>query len=230
MFASCNSTVNDDTPGPGTKKYEFTFSTGTEGWTEGFADYPVGEENFYELAFSYAPLPQYLGGNKYGLYISGNNHSDDLFMYIKRRLDNLKPNTAYNVIFQVEIASNAAEDAYGIGGSPGSGVYLHAGATITEPESIIIRDPDLKDNYYRMNIDKGNQSIGGKDTTVIGNIGISGQNPDTPYKLKILENSTPFTVTTDTSGILWILIGTDSGFEGITSMYYSSIKITLSEK
>jgi len=230
MLASCDSSINDDSPGSGTVVYEFDFSSGVEGWTEGFADYPVGEENYYELSFYPAPLPSYLGSNIYGLYISGNNHSGDLFMYIKRRLGNLKPGTVYNIIYRIEIASDSPADSFGEGGSPGSGVYVHAGATIVEPESIIIRDPDLNDNYYRMNIDKGNQGYGGKDTIVLGNIGITGQNPDSPYKLKVLENSTPFQVSTDASGTIWAIIGTDSVFIGSTGMYYSSVKISLSEQ
>ncbi|MBN1291855.1 MAG: PEP-CTERM sorting domain-containing protein [Candidatus Latescibacteria bacterium] len=227
LFHSCNSTVEDDS-GDGTT-YSYDFYSGTEGWINGFADYPVGEENFYELSFAHSKLPQYLG-NKYGLYISGNNHSDDLFMYIKRQFTNLKANTSYAVRFNVEIASDALESIAGIGGSPGASVYLHAGATVEEPESIIIHESDLQDNYYRMNIDKGNQSYGGADSIVLGNIGISDQNPDQPYKLKALGNNMAITVSTDNTGILWIFIGTDSGFEGVTSIYFSSIKITLTEQ
>jgi len=29
------------------------------------------------------------------------------------------------------------------------------------------------------------------------------------------------------SGDLWIIIGTDSGFEGLTELYYSAVKILL---
>lgn len=230
MLASCGSSVNDDSPGSGAVVYEFDFSSGAEGWTEGFADYPVGEENYFELSFYPAPLPPYLGSTAHGLYIYGNNHSGDLFMYIKRRLGNLKPDTVYSIVYRIEIASDSPAGSFGEGGSPGSGVYVHAGATIVEPESIIIRDPDLQDNYYRMNIDKGNHGFGGKDAMVLGNIGITGQNPDTPYKLKILENSTPFQITTDASGTIWALIGTDSVFMGTTGIYYSSVKITLSQQ
>jgi hypothetical protein len=37
----------------------------------------------------------------------------------------------------------------------------------------------------------------------------------------------PNAVTANQFGELWLLIGTDSGFEGITSLYYQSISVTL---
>lgn len=37
-------------------------------------------------------------------------------------------------------------------------------------------------------------------------------------------------VTTDDSGQLWVLIGTDSGFEGLTGIYYTTIEIELASK
>src|SRR5688572_31086285 len=61
---------------------QFDFSGGDHGFVAGFTDYPVGEEAFYELDAGLRPLPTPLGSGT-SLFISGNNHSDDLFMYYK---------------------------------------------------------------------------------------------------------------------------------------------------
>ena len=225
LLAMCNGTVDDGAPGKKSVTYEFTFSTNAEEWTHGFADYPPGKrmESYYELTFMYAQVPAFPAERKFGLYISGNNHNNDLFMFIERKFYNLKPDTAYDVTFSVTIASNASESAVGVNGSPGSSVYLKAGATVVEPAAV--DEGDL----YRMNIDKGNQAAGGADAIVLGTIGVPGDASDTSYRLKTLQNSAPFTVTTDSSGSLWAVIGTDSGYEGTTSLYYSVIKITFTE-
>jgi hypothetical protein len=60
-----------------------------------------------------------------GYYIAGNNHSDDLFMFLKRKLgpaDGVQPNTAYRLKFKIVFASNAPSGCLGIGGAPGEGV------------------------------------------------------------------------------------------------------------
>jgi len=39
-----------------------------------------------------------------------------------------------------------------------------------------------------------------------------------------------FTVTSDKDGSIWVLVGSDSGFEGATTLYYGAITINLVEK
>jgi hypothetical protein len=45
------------------------------------------------------------------------------------------------------------------------------------------------------------------------------------YTLKTVSNETPFGAETDENGNLWIIIGTDSGFEATTTIYYNSVKV-----
>ena len=81
-----------------------------------------------------------------------------------------------------------------------------------------------------MNIDKGNQSVGGKDATVVGTVENSSTDCQQPvYETKMLANAGPFTVRTDAAGRLWFLLGTDSGFEGTTSLYYRQFRAALTE-
>lgn len=199
--------------------FSYDFSTSTEGWTGDFADYPAGEEEAYELEFSHSFLPPPLN-TEGALRLSGRNFSDDLFMFIQKEITDLPPNTEFRINFEVEFASDVAEGMFGIGGSPGESVYLKAGATPYEPEKI---EDEL--GWYRLNIDKGNQAEGGEDMVVIGNF--ANGTEENVYTLKTVTNSLPIRATTNDQGSLWLLFGTDSGFEGKTTIYINSIKVEL---
>lgn len=201
-----------------TDHFSFTFENSTEGWSAGFADYPIGEEDFYELNFARAPLPQPLDTNTYALRISGSNHSDDLFMFLKHRINGLRPNQVYQLTFDLKLASDVFDGSVGIGGSPANSVFLKAGAVQQEPV------PVQQDDYWRMNIDKGQQAQGGADMVVLGDIATDKE--DFVYAMIDRDNrGQPFTITTDAEGAVWVVLGTDSGFEGTTTLYYSQIDL-----
>ena len=49
------------------------------------------------------------------------------------------------------------------------------------------------------------------------------------YVWKLLQNPTiPVVATADAAGKIWVFVGTDSGFEGRTTLYYSKITVTVS--
>jgi len=204
----------------------YKFDETQEGWIGGFADLPIGEENkeFYSLDFQYADIPVE-GKESKGLYITGNNHSDDLFMYITKKVDKeigLKANTKYKVDLSFDMATGVPGGMMGIGGSPGSSIYVKAGIVNVEPNVV---EDSL--NYYRFNIDQGSQSGGGKDMTVLGNVEKTDESVDESFQYKSFESS--YEVITDENGQAWIVIGTDSGFEGITQLYYDNIEIKFNE-
>ena len=82
-------------------------------------------------------LPDPLDESKGSLKISGNNHSDDLFMFIKRKISGLAPNISYQVTYNMEFVSNVADNMAGAGGSPGESVFIKAGATQVEPKKML---------------------------------------------------------------------------------------------
>ena len=199
--------------------FDFEFASGYQGWSGDFADYPASDSVFYELAFGRSPLPLPLDTTLLGLRISGNNHSDDLFMFIKRKVTGLLPNRAYQVLIEVVFASNVPTNAIGVGGAPGEGVTVKAGITRVEPLKV------NHEGFYLMNIDKGNQVQPGADMDTIGNVGVT--DTTTAYELVTRTNATHlFSFTTDSSGEAWICIGTDSGFEATTTLYYKQISLT----
>jgi hypothetical protein len=210
--------------------YNFDFNESDFDWQYGFSDYPPGanDSGFYELQFAYAEEVSATVPKK-ALMISGNNHSDDLFMYVKKRIDGLAPNTDYTVTFQVEFASDAEMGSVGVGGSPGESVFLKAGATDSEPKSVVEGDRVV------MNIDKGNQAEDGEDMIVIGNIAVP-ENSD-GFVVAVRSNGPtssnsfadkPFVARTNSMGQLWLIVGTDSGFEGVTTLYYTKISAVFS--
>lgn len=216
FFPGCS----DDDNGENTPKtVDFYFSEDAEEWNGDFADYPEGEEDFYELEFDHATLPDPLSQSKGALRQTGNNHSDDLFMFIKRKITGLIPNREYDIYFDIRIASNAPEGSVGIGGSPAESVFIKAGAVKEEPEKTV-----NEDGYYRMDIDKGNQSQPGMDMINIGNF--SNETDKDVYTIVQRQNTDTFKATASANGELWLIIGTDSGFEGTTTIYYESISVT----
>ncbi len=213
------------------KSYKYTFSK-KENFKVSFADYPTGQENFFELQFKNGTkLPHEINTSLHGLKISGNNHSDDLFMYAYKKVKGLKPLTTYHVNFSLEFASNAPEGSIGVGGSPGDSVYVKVGAVSHKPQRYV----DNTDNY-RINLDKGNQALDGKDMITIGTFGVDTQNsiyrlktlpylPNEEVQAKLLN----YMATTNNKGEVWLVLGTDSGFESTTTIFYTNLSVSFKE-
>jgi hypothetical protein len=206
---------------------EFDFRSGEQGWVAGFSDYPASREALFELTAGIRELPPELGVEGTGYFLSGNNQSDDLFMFLKRRLgpsDGLVPNQTYQLRVKLVLASNAPSDCFGVGGAPGESVHLKAGATAQEPAAVAAGPKD----YLRMNVDKGDQASGGSAASVVGNIA-NGLPCDDFWEYRSLTRTHihEFLVRTDKSGQLWILLGTDSGYESTTPLYYQHVGVTL---
>lgn len=217
------------TPSP--VSVSFDFRNGAVGWEAGFADYPpsTDKNDLYELRAEIRSLPPELGLNGTGFYIQGHNRSDDLFMFMKRRLDSadgIVAGQTYQITFTLVFASNAPSGCAGAGGAPGEDVTLKAGASPAQP--IALFDARLFSGL-RMNVDKGDQSQGGIEGSTTGNIA-NGRPCDLgPYPFVSIQRTHQHTslVNANSKGELWLLVGTDSGFEGFTSLYYQRIDVTL---
>lgn len=219
LLAGCGGTGSM----PDQATFTFDFGQGTQGWKTGFSDYPVGQEQFFQLDSGLRNLPPPLDQNRTGILLSGNNHSDDLFMFLTGRLTGLKPNQNYNVQFLVEFATNTASGCLGLGGSPGESVFVKVGASPIEPQAKAVA------GRYAMNLDKGNQANGGSDAIVVGTVANDLTDCANPvYTIKTLQNTQgTLTAKTDSQGTIWAMVGTDSGFEGTTAVYYTKIAVTL---
>jgi hypothetical protein len=195
----------------------YDFNESDQGWDYGFADYPASpaDSTLYELQYAYTDT---LVITK-AVMLSGKNLNEDLFMFLKKQVTGLRPDTEYTITFSVELASNVKTVLDG----SGKNVFLKAGATATEPK------PLVESGNYVMNIDKGNQSTDGQDMTSLGEISIP--QTSTGYAV-ITRNNTMansrYVAKTNSDGELWLIIGTDSGLEGTTTLYYTKIKVVFS--
>lgn len=207
------------------------FSRGSNGWLAGFSDYGLAQGGMQRAAELRA-LPPGLGSDEHGgessqgFFLQGMNRSDDLFMFLKKPLglaDGIAPNAVYQLDFRIEFASNVPSGCVGVGGSPGDSVYLKAGGSPVEPVSL------LGDDGLRLNVAKGRQSNSGPAASVVSDIanGLPCEPQNERWILLERRHRHPDPVMSSPSGELWILIGTDSAYEGLTQLYYSRIVVML---
>lgn len=130
-----------------------------------YVDYPGGEgvDEFYELRYGHETVP--IDGAGKGLFLSGNNHSDDLFMGYYKELAGFRPGQLYSFHVTFRLATQVDGGMIGVGGSPGASVYVKGGIAMEKPERV---QDGL--GYYRLDLDKGNQGQGGTDLTLLGNL------------------------------------------------------------
>jgi len=223
IYSGCKKSANN-LPSTG-KTIIDNFNSGADNWAGDFADYPNDPMMLpqYQLQFLHSSLPLPLNTVDGAILQSGINRSDDLFMFIKKKVTGLTPDKNYTVDIKVDFATNAASNMVGVGGAPGEGVKIKAGAVSVEPTRVL----NTTENWYRMNIDKGNQSIGGIDMKVIGDF--ANGTDQNVYKIKQLTTTSPLNVKANQQGEIWLVIGTDSdsGFEGLTTIYYNSIQVVI---
>jgi len=226
-FTSCN---DEETTDSKTVVLETDFNkvataNPSDGWSAIFAEYPDGANEFYELASGIQNLPQPLDQSKKAFMLSGNNHSDALQMWLVKQLSGLSPETKYSIETEVELASKYPNGSVGIGGSPGNSVLLvskfatqgytlEKGKTEGDNVKLVLNKVEATPESV-MNIDLGDVAIT-SDQYV--------------YQLITRKKSSETHVAvTDKDGKLWAVVGTWSGFEGISTLYYTRIKITLTE-
>ncbi len=225
------------------------FTDGAQGWEAGFSDYSkanteildgngnVVSTDALKLRSGLRPLPAELRIDGTGFLLSGSNGSDNLFMFLSKGLtaaDGLVPGARYKLSFRVHFASDTPAGLIGGGGAPAEAVFLKAGGAPRVPNVA----PNAN-NFYTVDLEKGDQAFGGPEASVIGNIanggppqlgseyqlvsheGIHPNRPPTRY------NDDGEFIPTDSNGNLWLTVGTDSGFEGITSLFYTAINVVL---
>jgi hypothetical protein len=155
-------------------------------------------------------------------------------MFLKRRLgpvDGMAAGQTYELTFTIVFASNTQSGCGGIGGPPGESVFLKAGGSPSEPLALftsVSPSPQVPP-HLRMNVDKSNQIQSGIHASVAGNIA-NGQPcnlPSRPYVSVQRTHRHTSLVNANSQGELWLLVGTDSGFEGFTSLYYQRIDVSL---
>jgi len=234
VVASCggdgdSTDASTTTSGPGDAiTFISDFENGSDGWASDMSDFSDATRPDDFLSETGGAPPGFEADDGF-FHLAATNTSDDVFMYLRRRVgsdDGLQPSTDYEIDATVEFASDAPTGCAGIGGPPGEAVWLKVGASIEEPV------PVSRDDDVRLSVDKGNQSQAGPAAVIAGDVAngipceeaLEGDRP--PYAMA--ERTAGVEGTTDDQGNLWLFVGTDSGFEGRTSIYYDRIEVTLS--
>ena len=201
----------------------FEFSSSTDGWVAGFSDYnPQAQDIVADTEAGHALLPDYLGAGG-AFRLSGMNRSDDLFMFIKRRLTGLVPRARYILRARIILASNAPAGAVGSGGPPGEGVAVKFGAVGFEPLPIMEGPSSIV-----MNIDKGHQGQSGVHGKVVGDMAVQTPIANPRFVLKTIERAdVTIEAQADAQGDIWVIVGTDSAFESRSTVYYDQIAVAI---
>jgi len=202
-------------------QHVFDFRNGRQFWRGAFADVFRNPDVSQELEWGMRRLPGSVGEGQ-GLFIKSINSTDDTFMYVTRPVSGLEPGT-YQVRFDIRFASNAPSNCSGIGGAPGESVFLRAGATPIRPRARVDEE-----GIMRLNVDHGQQGSRGKAASLAGNIA-NGRDCDGTLRYVSLRRRHIHTalVRTNAEGMMHLIVGTDSGFEGTTALYYQRIGVQL---
>lgn len=214
-LAGCSET----TAPPDGRQLDFDFRTDPSGWEADFTDFPEGRDGDVNFEAGVRPLPDPLEGQS--LFHRGDNFSDDLFMYFKRRVDGLEPGTRYRAGFEIGFASDEGQDC-DVGTGPN--VVVKAGAAATEPVRVV----DDRGNV-RLSVDKGSQRNPGENALVLGDIrnGQPGCGDDLPFAEETVTVEETITVPADDDGGLWLFFGTESAFEVAHELYFTELRVRL---
>ena len=225
LFAGCSKFDNKNKDSIGVTlpaTYNFDFEESEEDFEAIFSDYHDDGNNYesYEMKSDYTTIPVKDISSK-GLYIASHNRSDDIFMGYIKEITGLSKDQSYTFDISFKLATNIEAGGFGIGGSPGAAVYIKAGVVSEKPEM----EKDDVGVLRFTNIDTGSQASGGEDLLHLGNIEKPEENWVEGYMFKSF--STSVTATTNSNGSVYLIIGSDSGFEGFTEYYIDDVSITI---
>jgi hypothetical protein len=206
----------------------WSFVSTAQGWTGNFTDYTAGMESSIGFQSGWSPMPPPLttaGGFK----LSGNNASDDLWMFASRVLTSsthgILANALYDVTMTVWVASNAPTGCIGTGGAPGESVWLKGNVVATQPRRVVSGSDVL------FNLDKGNQAEIGPQALSFGDLANGDPCEDPPrYKLLVRTATRPTPVRATSNGNLWVYFGSDSGFESRSTYFIDQVRVTLTKR
>ncbi len=201
---------------------EYRFTAEESEWKMNFVDFPANQEAEVAFVGEYRALPAGLAVAGLAAYLSGNNISDDLFMFWARPLTGLRPNGLYDVTISVDFVTNYGRDCQ-VGNA--ASVWIKAGLVPGRPERVLDND-----NWVRLNVDKGQQANGSANVLVLGDIrnGQPGCSGSVPFAVNRHTSARhALRVRASEDGNFWALFGTESGFESPHEIYFTRVRFDL---
>ncbi len=235
VLSLCGCGVDDDVSLDSALPYDyitrFDFNEGKQGWSAGFANYPLGiSEREAFFGFAHAPLPFRPGMN--ALRLSAHPFWGNTFMFVKREIRGLEPNTNYFVYFETALAYGFADSLLADNKKKGS-LFIKASALTQEPvvsSSTNLLNPSLNDrgsqaDSVRLGIDLGAFSQEGRDAMLVGRISVGSddQKENTPLFGNTLGR--PFGVTSGRDGSVWIVFGAETDVQEKHILYISGLTV-----
>lgn len=195
----------------------FDFNEGAGDWVADFTDYSLPEtpqgDTIYRWKYYYGDSIKTPNGGK-AILLSCNNVNGDIFMFLKTKVSGLKPNSNYNLVYDISVATNA---------NAGEGIILKAGGSDLEPKKIV------ENNYCTLNVDKGAHLNSGESLISFGDVGKTQFTNLYSYLDKNNANAySPLIVKSNSKGEIWLIVGTDSLLEGPNVVIYSKINVVFS--
>lgn len=209
-------------PTPVASVINVDFNQGIDGWTPGVADY-YDDDAPSETGFGWSKLPpgSNLSGN--GYYLTSHNNSDNVMTYAKRQYGGFVAGAKYKLTFAMSHATDASLDCMGAGGSRGASIYMVVAASGEEPKTV-----KQANGEYRLNLDRGNNAESGTQGKVLGLLGSEQLECGGGGWAKVTRQSDEaIAVTADKDGKLWIVLGSDSGFESANAFYLLSATVNV---
>ncbi|MDQ6420407.1 copper amine oxidase N-terminal domain-containing protein [Paenibacillus sp. LHD-117] len=208
--------------------HTFKFDQGQDGWEGGFADLPVAyNPDIYNLSFDRELIKLEDNSTNYGLKLNGMNRSDDLFMFAAKKISGLAPNTTYDASLAFKLYTDQAGGMVGVGGALGEAVHIKAGFVATKPEVVRLDHVHEVEPFYILNADKGNQATEGADLKIVGNM-VKPDDTVEGFQSKTMNHQA--TLKSNAAGELFVIIGSDSGYEGLTTWYLDDVQVDLVPK
>ncbi len=190
-----------------------TFSMDNEGWQPAYSGYPAQGEEGYELNIERNAIPTPFSGRN-GMFFSGKNYSNRLFLFVKKEITGLEANTAYSIIFNMSIISEINPD-------PGAGdrIFVKVGAMTDRPIT-------TQTGMVANNIKMGERGKSGRDMFMLGVVEKAKNTPG--WGNQILHNyHQPLMVNTDNRGRLWLIVGFEPEMVEMPPFYLSSVRVVL---
>ncbi len=200
------------------KVYIYDFDDGAEGWSGDYSDFPVSEEDSLGLTFEPSGLPEPLNVDEGSLMITGAGGGENLFLYTKKKITDLEPNTTYQVTFKVTLAATVDTTGTGVANN---NVEMHVKAGVALEEPVTGED---ETGYNRFTgIDKGDIGQNGANAVVLKSF--TGDTLWDNWALDTVSNDTPVEITTDENGEAWAFVGTETVAGDVTTVYYDKIEV-----
>lgn len=237
LLAGCGSSSEDnEAPSPVTLPIaprvvlSYSFSNSVEGFEIDVADYDVDHPDNNKIAAGLAQLPEPYEYRQ-GIRFSWFNYSDDFKGLIKKQITELEADTTYSVSFRVDIVTSESNECVGVGGGPGSSVFVKGAVLPFEPTRFVSSESGAN-AMYRVNIDDGQS--GGEDVVLLGNIGLpiscDASQESRVWEQKTLANDEEYTIITSSTGDAWVYVSIDSGFEGTTEVFIADVELEITQQ